>query len=534
MTNILAMRPARRWILGLCLGLLALSVVACTAAESGFMSPSVTPIAFQMPTALADPTAEPDATPAPPVLETGFTEDDFLYIGSATAPIVVVEYSDFHCPYCQRHNQETLPRYRDHFIRTGQVQYITKDLPLEELHPQARHAHRAAWCAALQDSEAFWWMHSQLYATQAQHARTTDALAFFQALAVTYNDMLSAGQGLDVQAFMACQQDYHNEVNQHIDRSIEEARQLGITGTPTFLIYYREDPERVLIISGAYEYEVFEDVTNHLDTYLARMEEEASAQVELPFWITPEGLLPDQLWLAAQASVSTADSLHWEGVTRAQDHFKGSPLAQVVVFEFSDFQCPYCRQHQETTQPILDETYIQSGKIMWIYKHFPLHIHEYAPAAAEAALCAGEQGRFWAMHQELFVNPDEWTHPDHRDLFLAYGQALAENETETSRMAIQVPDPITLDPAAWERTAVPAFDVKRFEACLADNAYQEAIVRSMEDVSGIVQGTPTFLVWHRRYGLLTQPLVGSQSAQQFMGIFDQIFAQLAELEGTDP
>lgn len=542
MTNNFALRYIRwstgQWVrrgsLWLCLGLLVLCAAACTAEENGFVPPSVSPIAFQVPTPLSTPAPAAEDPPATPALATGFTEDGFPYLGSPTAPIVVVEYSDFHCPYCQRHNQETFPQYRENFIRTGKVQYIVKDLPLESLHPQARSAHRAAWCAALQDTDAFWWMHSQLYATQAQHARAENPLAFFEALAVTYNDLPPAGQSLDIHAFMACQQDYRNEVNRHIDHAIEEAQDLGITGTPTFLIYYREDPDKVLPISGAYEYEVFEDVTNHLEPYLARMEEEAAAQGELPYWISEEGLLPERLWLEIPDSAPEGADLIWEGVTRAQDHFKGSPAAQVVVFEFSDFQCPYCRQHQENTQSALDAAYVRPGKIMWIYKHFPLDIHAYAPSAAEAALCAGEQGRFWAMHKRLFAYPDEWAHADYLATFLVYGQELAADATGADRMEVQVPSPMTADPAAWERTALPAFDVNQFETCLANNAYQQVIVQSMEDVSGVVQGTPTFLVWHRRYGLLTQPLVGSQPEEQFTSIFEQIFAQLAELEGTDP
>ncbi len=466
--------------------------------------------------------------------ETGFAEEGFPYIGSATAPIVVVEFSDFHCPYCRRHNQETFPQFRENFIDTGLVQYIAKDLPLESLHPQARKAHRAAWCVALQDTTAFWWMHSQLYATQAQHARAENTPAFFETLVATYNATLPEGQGLDIQAFMACQQDFQSEVDQQIDRAIAEARSLDITGTPTFLIYYRDDPDRVLPISGAYEYEVFEDVANHLDQYLDRMEEEAAAPVELPYWISEEGLMPAQMWKVAPETGSEDTKGNWEGVTRAQDHFKGSPVAQVLVFEFSDFQCPYCQRHQETTQPALDEAYVNTGKIMWIYKHFPLAIHDYAPDAAEAAMCAGEQGQFWAMHDRLFVNPDAWAHADFLGVFLDFGRDLTAEATIANRHEVRIPSPLTDNPADWELSAMTTFDLDQFETCLADNDYQALINRSMEDVSGVVRGTPTFLVWHRRYGLLTQPLVGTLSEEDFVSIFDQIFEQLAELEGSDP
>ncbi len=508
---------------------------ACVTDPSGFLAPAVEPVAFQMPTPLATPTTAQDVPLAAPGLATGFTAEGFPYMGSATAPIVVIEYSDFHCPYCQRHNQETLPLYLDHFVHTGLVQYVVKDLPLEELHPQARMAHRAAWCVALQDTDAFWWMHSQLYATQAQHARTPDTLAFFDALVLTYNEMRSEGQGLDMQAFSACQQNRHNEVDARIDRAMADAQQLGITGTPTFFFYYREEPDNALRISGTYEYEVFADVTHHLDQYLAEMAKEAvEPQVELPFWVSAEGLMPARLWRTVLHAEDDIDHPHWEGVTRAGDYFKGSPAAPVVVFEFSDFQCPYCQQHQVMAQPTLDEAYVDKGQVMWVYKHFPLMtLHAYAAQAAEAALCAGEQGHFGTLHTWLFTHMDTWAHADYRAAFQAYGQQLAAT-APVDRIEVQVPQSLTaVPPEDWVSTLLLPFDPDLFMACLDDNEYRPTIVQSMQDVSGVVQGTPTFLIWHRRYGLLTQPLTGSLPVEQFIGLFDQIFAQLAELEGRD-
>ena len=87
---------------------------------------------------------------------------------------------------------------------------------------------------------------------------------------------------------------------------------------------------------------------------------------------------------------------------------QGSPTAKVWVIEVSDFQCPFCRQwHEETYQKLRDE-FVKTGKIRLAYVNFPLAQHAYALPAAEAAMCAGVQGKFWEMHDALFANQAKW------------------------------------------------------------------------------------------------------------------------------
>jgi protein-disulfide isomerase len=88
---------------------------------------------------------------------------------------------------------------------------------------------------------------------------------------------------------------------------------------------------------------------------------------------------------------------------------KGSAKAPVTVYEMSDFQCPYCRQFALETFPQLERDYIRSGKVRWVFINFPLtSIHNHASAAAELALCAGEQNRFWLIHDLLFQHQESW------------------------------------------------------------------------------------------------------------------------------
>jgi protein-disulfide isomerase len=88
---------------------------------------------------------------------------------------------------------------------------------------------------------------------------------------------------------------------------------------------------------------------------------------------------------------------------------KGSPSAPVTVYEMSDFQCPYCRRFAQETFPGLEQNYIKTGKVRWVFINFPLtDIHAHAAAAAQLALCAGKQDRFWRVHDLLFQHQEAW------------------------------------------------------------------------------------------------------------------------------
>ncbi|MBA3259890.1 MAG: DsbA family protein [Gemmatimonadales bacterium] len=88
---------------------------------------------------------------------------------------------------------------------------------------------------------------------------------------------------------------------------------------------------------------------------------------------------------------------------------KGSAKAPITVYEMSDFQCPYCRRFALETFPAIEREYIATGKVRWVFVNFPLtSIHSNAVPAAQAALCAGQQGAFWAVHDLLFQHQQVW------------------------------------------------------------------------------------------------------------------------------
>jgi predicted DsbA family dithiol-disulfide isomerase len=87
----------------------------------------------------------------------------------------------------------------------------------------------------------------------------------------------------------------------------------------------------------------------------------------------------------------------------------GHPEAPVTVYEMSDFQCPFCRQFALTTLPVIEQNYIRTGKVRWVFVNFPLtRLHKNAVAAAQVAMCAARQGKFWPVHDRLYRDQPQW------------------------------------------------------------------------------------------------------------------------------
>ena len=92
---------------------------------------------------------------------------------------------------------------------------------------------------------------------------------------------------------------------------------------------------------------------------------------------------------------------------------RGKADARVTIVEFTDYQCPFCSRYVRETYPQLDKEYVQTGKVKYVLRDLPLEaIHPLAMKAAEAAHCAGEQGKYWEMHDRLFANQTELARTD--------------------------------------------------------------------------------------------------------------------------
>jgi protein-disulfide isomerase len=132
--------------------------------------------------------------------------------------------------------------------------------------------------------------------------------------------------------------------------------------------------------------------------------------------------IPGILALALAAGPSTA-SAQQDDLLAART--RGSPTAPVTVYEMSDFQCPYCAQFFLETMPLLEREYVVTGKVKFVFVNFPLPMHPNAVPAAELAMCAARQGKFWPVHDLLFRHQRQWAGlAEPGQVFLSYGDSV--------------------------------------------------------------------------------------------------------------
>ena len=117
---------------------------------------------------------------------------------------------------------------------------------------------------------------------------------------------------------------------------------------------------------------------------------------------------------------------------------QGSPMAPVTIYEFSDFQCPYCKVAAPHIRKIIEES---NGKVKLVFKQYPLPGHSMARGAAEAAIAAHKQGKFWEMHDLLFQNQDQLQQSDlesyARKLGLDMGRFRADMRSKDTEKKIE-------------------------------------------------------------------------------------------------
>jgi protein-disulfide isomerase len=165
-------------------------------------------------------------------------------MGSPTAKVTVMEISDYHCPFCKRHIQQTFPQMSAEYIKTGKARYVFVDYPIAQLHPQAARSHEAAACAAEQGK--FWEMHDMMFGEQ-------------QKLAVSDLKDKARRLGMDGKKFDSCL-DNGRSVEQ-VQKDQAEGSRVGVTGTPAIFI------NGALVPGGAVPYAT---VAAAIDKELAR------------------------------------------------------------------------------------------------------------------------------------------------------------------------------------------------------------------------------------------------------------------------
>ncbi len=169
---------------------------------------------------------------------TEVSADDDPVLGNANAPVTIVEFSDFQCPFCERFFTSTLPQIKTEYINTGKVKLIYRDFPLSSIHPYAEKAAEASECAHQQGDNFYWKMHDKLF--ENQNALDTESLK-------KYAQQI----GLDTNKFNTCLDS--GAMTQEISNDLADGTSYGVQGTPMFFINGQE-------LSGAQPFESFKQI----------------------------------------------------------------------------------------------------------------------------------------------------------------------------------------------------------------------------------------------------------------------------------
>ena len=256
------------------------------------------------------------------------------------------------------------------------------------------------------------------------------------------------------------------KVKEEIAEHQKLAASVGATGTPTFYINGRE-------LVGAQPFAEFQKIIDEeikkadqlikqgtplKDVYQKLMEQAALAPPPAP---TPEPAAAPE----AKVNIKLGDA-----------PVKGSASATVTLIEFSDFQCPFCSRVNPTLKQIEDE---YKGKVKIAFRNLPLPFHDKAHLAAEAALAAHEQGKFWPMHDKLFANQQALDRP-------------------------------SLDKYAQEL----GLNMSKFTAALDSGKFKDKVDQDAKEGGSFgATGTPTFFINGTR-------LVGAQPVDKFKAVID--------------
>lgn len=373
-----------RWLPLLCwLPLLWLSAACAPLGQADPAAPPATEIDVAT-SAATDP--EPPSAPAPAAraataqpssLQIPVEPDDAVW-GNADAPVTIVEFSDFQCPYCAK-VQPTLQAIKRAY-GPAKVRFVYKHQPLP-FHEQALPAAMVAQAVlANLGDEAFFRFADRLFKSQAK--LDTDNLV-----------MMAAEAGLDARVLMRMLKS--GVLEQQIEADQQLARQVGADGTPAFRI-------NGITLSGAQPLERF---TQLIDAELQAVSalrgvgrHEVYAQRVQANFAAPEAKQP--------RPIEPPDTTVWKADI-AKSPALGPKDALVTLVEFSDFECPFCAKVQPTLKALLKE---YPRELRLVFKHNPLPFHKRAPAAANLAIEAYKQKRdagFWAVHDLLFASSPE-------------------------------------------------------------------------------------------------------------------------------
>ncbi len=306
--------------------------------------------------------------------------------GSRTAPVTIVQFSDFQCPFCSR-VEPTIDQVKTTY-GPDKVRIVWKNKPLP-MHPNAKPAAEAAQGVfALKGNDAFWKFHDTAFKNQS-------------ALSPASYETWAQASGVDLTKFKAGIA-AHTWADK-VDKDEALSTQVGVSGTPAAFV-------NGVLLSGAQPFDKFKAVID---------QELQKAQAKIA-----SGTPKDRIYVAMSKENKTNAPPAKEQKEEKEDTttvFKvpvgsspvlGSKDALVTIVEFSDFQCPYCSRVEPTLKQIREK---YGDKVRLVWKNEPLPFHPRAEPAAEVAMEAraekGDKG-FWDVHDKLFASQPKLDDPD--------------------------------------------------------------------------------------------------------------------------
>ena len=178
---------------------------------------------------------------APPIVNSVFDISGLPARGDEKAPVMLIELSDYHCPFCRRHVQQTQPKLYSELVDKGKLRHVFVHYPIAQLHPDAHKSHEAALCA--NDQGKFWELHTRLFDAPLKSAEQLTGLA--------------QTAGLDATAFRACLDSGKHA--KEVEASVERIAKLNVNGTPMFFVGKNTGDKITIakVIEGAQPFDVF-------------------------------------------------------------------------------------------------------------------------------------------------------------------------------------------------------------------------------------------------------------------------------------
>ena len=315
---------------------------------------------------------DPDSdSPQPDVNYAVPLGDDPDSRGRPDALVTIIMFGDFECPHCRAvvgTVDEVLAQHGD------DVRLVFRQLPLEDIHPSARAAAKAALAASAQDE--FWAMHDALF--DRGNRLDDDAI-----------ESAARAAGLDMTRYAA---DVASaDIDRRLQRDIDTAAKFGIKGTPAFFINGRYLGGRQS--ASAFNAVIDEELERAKKFVERRGNTRKRLYEDMIGHFAPEVVQPE-----TAIAIPSTDAKRYSLSTDGLPHKGAESFAQVEIIECGDFDCPFCARSRKA----LDETLEAFGGVSLYFAHNPLDYHPGAEPAARAAAAAHEQGKFWEMHDELF------------------------------------------------------------------------------------------------------------------------------------